>query len=154
MSPKKKLIAKSDFHIPLINIHCTCFSVYSLFILGVIHLLFQSPLMMTNMFWCSMSSLFLVSLPSLVLTSVTADASVSPLYFFLFFFQRCWRGWTCTRLSLTASSRSTTSKATRPSATLSESRPLIHLTLGSALTSKAGNIRARPLQTERAARAS
>lgn len=60
----------------------------------------------------------------------------------------------CTRLSLMALSRSTTSKATQPSATLSEWSPLICLTSGSFLTSKSHNIRVRPLQTESAVQAS
>lgn len=39
---------------------------------------------------------------------------------FITFIFRFWQEWTCIQPSLTASSRSTTSKATRPSATLSE----------------------------------
>ena len=61
-----------------------CFSVMSLFMLEVIHLffLFWSPLMMTDLLWCFMSFLFLVSLPSLFLNSKTTLASFSSLCFF------------------------------------------------------------------------
>lgn len=82
---------------------------------------------------------------------VSLSTAQQVVWFFtliVFLFLRYLREWTFTQPSLTASSRSTTSKATRPSATSSESTPLIHLTLGAVLASKAQNIRVGPLQTQ------
>lgn len=63
---------------------------------------------------------FLITLPAFA-----SRSALQQLVWFLAFvsFWRCSREWTFTRLSLTASSRSTTSKATRPSASSSESAP-------------------------------
>lgn len=69
---------------------------------------------------------------------------------------RCWQGWMCIQLSLMASSRSTTSKATRLSATLSKLIPVIcrlHPSLPGLGTSQLvhfkGEVIFRPLGTKR-----